>query len=444
MNKQNSVIITFYSYKGGVGRSMALANVAWLLAHKYGKKVLVVDWDLEAPGLHRFFNLGSSTIKRGLIELLNEYKTLLKEETDPLPQKLVDIEKYITSIPVPSMEEGGSLSIIASGQQDELYASRVNEFDWDEFYEKWHGFGFIEYLKEELKNKAEIVLLDSRTGVTDIGGICTLQLPDIVVLLFALNEQNIAGVEFIVENILKKAPKVERRKNHPILLIRPARVEKYLELKRKNEWEVKASRRLEQYLLPEEREDSLKFMKESAIPYIGAYSFGETLAVKEDPNEDLAKSFDTLTRSVLKAASLWEDPEMQESTEKKDRWFLLMRRFVYDISTSLVGKGWLTVLPVAVIMFTGLIYYSQLQQKSSQSEINTLRTEQRVLEERMRTNEQQLQNRVDQLIKQADELNKRIDELYQIIATPRGTLRNTLQGGTLRNTLQGGSLRNIS
>ncbi|HLM42734.1 MAG TPA: AAA family ATPase, partial [Myxococcaceae bacterium] len=47
-------IISFYSYKGGVGRSMALANVATLLAHR-GRRVLVVDFDLEAPGLHRYF-----------------------------------------------------------------------------------------------------------------------------------------------------------------------------------------------------------------------------------------------------------------------------------------------------------------------------------------------------------------------------------------------------
>lgn len=47
-------IITFYSYKGGVGRTMAVANIAVLLARK-GLRVLVVDWDLEAPGLHRYF-----------------------------------------------------------------------------------------------------------------------------------------------------------------------------------------------------------------------------------------------------------------------------------------------------------------------------------------------------------------------------------------------------
>ena len=42
-------IVTFYSYKGGTGRSMALANVAWVLASS-GIRVLAIDWDLERRG----------------------------------------------------------------------------------------------------------------------------------------------------------------------------------------------------------------------------------------------------------------------------------------------------------------------------------------------------------------------------------------------------------
>src|SRR5581483_1644557 len=71
-------IVTFYSYKGGTGRSMALANVAWLLASA-GNRVLVIDWDLEAPGLHRYFEpfledkgLESST---GVIDFVLEFAT---------------------------------------------------------------------------------------------------------------------------------------------------------------------------------------------------------------------------------------------------------------------------------------------------------------------------------------------------------------------------------
>jgi MinD-like ATPase involved in chromosome partitioning or flagellar assembly len=47
-------VYTFYSYKGGVGRSMALVNVGVLMALE-GHKVLLIDWDLEAPGLEIFF-----------------------------------------------------------------------------------------------------------------------------------------------------------------------------------------------------------------------------------------------------------------------------------------------------------------------------------------------------------------------------------------------------
>ena len=50
-------VITFYSYKGGTGRTMALVNVAVLLGESgsSSNNVLAVDWDLEAPGLHRYF-----------------------------------------------------------------------------------------------------------------------------------------------------------------------------------------------------------------------------------------------------------------------------------------------------------------------------------------------------------------------------------------------------
>src|SRR3989440_12218630 len=76
-NKTPGKIITFYSYKGGTGRSMALANVAWILASN-GKRVLAIDWDLEAPGLHRYFspfladqNLSSSS---GVINFADDYR----------------------------------------------------------------------------------------------------------------------------------------------------------------------------------------------------------------------------------------------------------------------------------------------------------------------------------------------------------------------------------
>jgi|SRR6516165_2113924 Mrp family chromosome partitioning ATPase len=69
-------IITFYSFKGGTGRSMALANVAWILASA-GKRVLTIDWDMEAPGPHRYFRpfLHDPDVERseGVIDYVTEY-----------------------------------------------------------------------------------------------------------------------------------------------------------------------------------------------------------------------------------------------------------------------------------------------------------------------------------------------------------------------------------
>src|ERR1700685_1743194 len=71
-------VITFYSYKGGTGRTMALANVAWILASN-GKRVLAIDWDLESPGLHKFFHpfLDEPVVRdtSGVIEIINDYAT---------------------------------------------------------------------------------------------------------------------------------------------------------------------------------------------------------------------------------------------------------------------------------------------------------------------------------------------------------------------------------
>ncbi len=47
-------IVTFYSYKGGIGRTFALANIIALLS-LWGYEVLCIDWDLEAPRLHLYF-----------------------------------------------------------------------------------------------------------------------------------------------------------------------------------------------------------------------------------------------------------------------------------------------------------------------------------------------------------------------------------------------------
>ena len=335
-------ITTFYSYKGGVGRSMALANVAQVLAERYGKRVLMIDWDLEAPGLHRFFRVDDQQIKKGLLDMIDDYKQMLRTADDSLPQTLVNVDDYLT--PIRRQFSGkGSLKLLAAGRQDKGYAARVNEFSWEDFYKNWHGLGFISHLRDLLQKAADIVLVDSRTGVTDIGGICTLQLPDAVVLLFAMNEQSLAGTDLAIQSIQAGSPEV-KREQPPIVILRPARVERTGSQDRKIEWEKKAADRLGGYLSELEQGDALLFMKKRNIPYIGDYSYGEVpLAVEKDPYGDLAEAFHDLAKSVLIATKLW-------TGELPDRTFERPKKQVAVSSFQLLQALWLGV-------FVGLLPY---------------------------------------------------------------------------------------
>jgi cellulose biosynthesis protein BcsQ len=127
-----SSIVTLYSYKGGVGRSMALANVAFELAKK-GMRILIVDWDLEAPGLERYFSkYRIEESKAGLLSLLIE----VEQELKPLYQD------YLCKILIDSKI---NISLLASGrEQDSNYSANLEKFDWEVFLSKKYGGEFLE------------------------------------------------------------------------------------------------------------------------------------------------------------------------------------------------------------------------------------------------------------------------------------------------------------
>jgi formylglycine-generating enzyme required for sulfatase activity/cellulose biosynthesis protein BcsQ len=192
-------IVTFYSYKGGTGRSMALANVAWILANS-GRRVLMIDWDLEAPGLHRYFEpfLSDKTLEQssGIIDFVRDFATVAVageaadgqdrcEQYSNLLAHAVTIEW--------DFPRGGLLHMVPAGRQDAAYPVRVNSFDWQDFYERLRGGILLETVKQNLRGIYDFILIDSRTGVSDTSGICTIQMPDELVVCFTLNRQSIYG-----------------------------------------------------------------------------------------------------------------------------------------------------------------------------------------------------------------------------------------------------------
>jgi Tetratricopeptide repeat/CobQ/CobB/MinD/ParA nucleotide binding domain len=208
-------IITFYSYKGGTGRTMALANAACLLAAA-GHKVLAIDWDLEAPGLHRYLHpfLADPELARtpGIIDLMWDYAATAD------PTDSTDIQEFDlsladpahvatpTSFPIEGTGEAGCLHMIGAGTQNTVYADRVRNFDWAGTFSRLGGAAFIRRFAEKCRAAYEFTLIDSRTGIADTAGIATILLPDRVVLCFTPNRQSVLGIRAIGDSIAVARP----------------------------------------------------------------------------------------------------------------------------------------------------------------------------------------------------------------------------------------------
>lgn len=193
--------VTFYSFKGGVGRTLALVNVASELA-RLGRKILIVDFDIEAPGLTSFEFAEHAANSPGIVDYVCDY---LKTRQSP------DVSNYLTEcvLPVESAEcelptEGApKIWLMPAGRQDEAYESKLSQINWDDLYRYKSGYLMIEDLKEQWRSALapDYVFVDSRTGHTDVSGICTRQIPDVTVMLFFPNSQNLAGMEKISNQI---------------------------------------------------------------------------------------------------------------------------------------------------------------------------------------------------------------------------------------------------
>lgn len=319
-------IITFYSYKGGTGRSMALANTAYLLVQKQktSNGVLMIDWDLEAPGLHQFFHgrfentrdgqgdLPSGQL--GLIDLFYEIRNRLDKSKpqDNISEDIfseIDIQKYIVKVNHPS------LFLMPAGKFDDgLYSAGVNEFDWSDFFSNFPLV--ITQFAQYLRKKFKYVLIDSRTGYTDISGICTSIMPEKLVIVFTPNRQSLSGV---VE-MIRRATDYRKQSDDPrplMIFPLPSRIEN-AESKLQEEWRFGnseyegyqvqlASVLMDVYDL--QKCDLTDYFDEYQLQYVPRYSYGEELSVLSERPEDrlsLARSFENFAERITSSEMPWE------------------------------------------------------------------------------------------------------------------------------------------
>ena len=202
-------VTTFYSYKGGVGRTLALVNVAYELA-KSGQNVLVVDFDLEAPAIHSGTWRGPAqgpphqegrarSTHPGIVEYVGRFINTMRA---PRAE-----DHIVDATPTDDEKCAGKIALMPSGALNDEYGRRLSAIDWNELYRKYDGYVMFEDLREQWRILGyDYVLLDSRTGVTDVGGICTRHLPDAVVMMFRPDDQSLEGTAGVADAIRNERP----------------------------------------------------------------------------------------------------------------------------------------------------------------------------------------------------------------------------------------------
>jgi len=185
--------IVFFSIKGGVGRSTALAATAWSLAQE-GKRVLVLDLDLESPGL-------SSA-------LLPPERQPMYGITDWLVEDLVDNGDVIfeSMVATSNLSHDGEIHVVpAHGADHGEYIAKLGRV-WmpklraDGTREAWSSrlHRLLRHLEDRIQ--PDVVLIDSRSGIDEIASACITELGAKLILLFSLEgEQTWNGYRMLFE-----------------------------------------------------------------------------------------------------------------------------------------------------------------------------------------------------------------------------------------------------
>lgn len=185
-------VVSFYSFKGGMGRTTALAGVVLTLA-KRGKKVVMVDTDIEAPGLATLF-FEEDAIERGVLDYLIEHEI----------QNGGRIEDYMLDVQDPALleEEDGQLYLMPAGKVDAQYLQKLARIDYQDNKEN-HLRDSLTALLKDIRNRyhPDYIFVDARAGFHDLGGVAVAQLPHGAVLFGNDSRQSWDGIVQVLRTI---------------------------------------------------------------------------------------------------------------------------------------------------------------------------------------------------------------------------------------------------
>jgi cellulose biosynthesis protein BcsQ len=184
--------VSFYSFKGGVGRTTALAAFAIQRA-RAGQRVVVIDFDLDAPGVGTLLNPGEGIpgARWGVLDYLLE-KPIIKE---------VDLRDYYHVCAREAVTGSGEVFVIPAGHMDENYLSKLTRVDLEPppLGEKHPLQHLLLQIRDELQ--PQWILLDSRAGLSEAAGFALSGLAHLNVLFGTSSEQSWQGLRLIIDRI---------------------------------------------------------------------------------------------------------------------------------------------------------------------------------------------------------------------------------------------------
>lgn len=289
-------VTTFYSFKGGVGRTTLLVNAAYVLAER-GERVLVWDLDLEAPGVHYFPGLEppEQLWQSGFLEWLGDTPPC----PSPEPTVAWPSEAWLNTLgdrvyAAPGETRRTIFVLPALGTYGNL-GSAYAGVDWHALFVERpeHGLHLLNRVRDELIARFEptFLLIDSRTGISDLGGFLTGLVPDCTVLVgnySAQSTQGLRGVYLALDRFATERVTAEpyrHRKLERVLVASPVPVSPRAREQGRARWSSGFSGVAPRTLIE--------------IPLVENLLYAEDVLVRTAPSSDAARAYRTVAERLI-------------------------------------------------------------------------------------------------------------------------------------------------